>query len=140
MMAVVFAVVFVLQVDLEVGHVGGGAEKIVADEAVKIVGRGGAGVGLDVDDFGLMEGGAGESADCAGGLFERRAFGHVDDDLELAFVIEGEHLHFDKPDINKPAGGQQQEGDGGEERPTDEGPMDERVHPSAVTAVRLEVL
>jgi hypothetical protein len=29
----------------------------------------------------------------AGGLFEGRTFRHIDDDLKLALVVEGEHLH-----------------------------------------------
>ena len=104
----------------------------MADEAVEVVGRRGAGVGLHVDDFGLIESGVGKGAGGAGGVFERRALGHVDDDLKLAFVVEGEHFDFNESDVYEGAGGEEHDGDGGEEGPAEEGLVDQFVHPTAV--------
>ena len=37
-----------------------------------------------------------EAGEHAGGALDRRAFGHVDDDLELRLVVEGQHLQHDQ--------------------------------------------
>ena len=129
---VTLAFVFVFEVDLDVGHVGGGAQEVMTDEAVEVIGAGGAGVSLDVGNFGLVEGGIGQGAGAAGRLFERGAFGHVDDDLELALVVEGQHLYLNKLDVDEAAGGEQHDGHGAEEGPAEEGHVDKAIHPAAV--------
>ena len=83
---------FVLQIDLQIPHVGAGAQIVLANQTVKVDGRGGARVCLIVGDFGHACQIGAEFVQDGGGLFQRRAGGHVDDDLKFGFVIEGQHF------------------------------------------------
>ena len=82
------------QVDLDVRHIRTAAQEIMADEAVEVEGRGGAGIDLIVGHLGLGGGGGREFARGLGGAFERRSFRHVEHDLELALVIKRQHFHL----------------------------------------------
>jgi len=92
LVALAFPLPFRNQVHLEVRLVRRAAEEVVPDQPVEVVGGRRAGVDLVV----LHLGDAGEDgADLprhAGGLFEGRPLRHVDDDLELALVVERQHL------------------------------------------------
>src|SRR5206468_689996 len=95
------AVGFADQVHLDVGDIGTSPQKIVAHEPVEVVRRGGSGVGLEVHYFRLLSDDSGQLAGNPRGLFEGCAFGHVDDDLELALVVERQHLHLDEADADE---------------------------------------
>ena len=96
------------EVDLDVGHVRAAAHEVVAHQTVEVVGRGGPDVHLVV---GHLRHGADVVADLArdgGGLLQRRALGHVDDDLELALVVERQHLDhhaLEQPRASRRPGG-----------------------------------
>ena len=92
--ALCFALVLADEVDLDVGDVGTAAHEVVAHEAVEVVGRGDTGVDLVIGHFGFGADRGGHFAGDGGGLFQRRAFRHVQDDLELALVVKGQHLHL----------------------------------------------
>jgi hypothetical protein len=107
--------VFRGEVDLEIGDVGAAAHEIVPDQAVEIEGGGGADVDLVIGDLGFGADGGGDFAGDLGGQFEGAAFGHVEDDLELALVVEGQHLHLHPADADRGHRGEEQERDGAEE-------------------------
>ncbi len=88
------------QVYLNVRDVRTLAEEVVPNESVEIVWRGNAGVDLVIGHFRFGADGGGDFARDLRGALERAAFGHVQDHLELALVIEGQHFHFHpaKPD------------------------------------------
>ena len=72
-------------------------QKVVPHEAVEVVGRRRADVRLHVDDRRSSSSAAdGQRGRDARRRLERRALGHVDDDLELALVVERQHLHLDE--------------------------------------------
>ena len=84
------------EVDLDVGHRGTAAQEVVADEAVEIEGRGRARVGLQVGDFGLCGQKSTQLLQRGGGVFQRRASGHVHHHLKLRLVIKWQHLEHDQ--------------------------------------------
>ena len=63
-------------------------------ESVEVERRGDAGVDLVVGHFRFDADGGGDFARGLRGAFERAALGHVEDDLELALVVERQHLHL----------------------------------------------
>ena len=83
------------EVDLDVGDVRTLAKEVVADQAVEVVWARCPDVGFVVGHLGLCPDRVGERLGNAVGLLERRALGHVDDHLELALVIERQHLDTD---------------------------------------------
>ena len=80
------------QVDLDVGLIGSAPQEIVPHEAIEIVRAGRAGINLIVDDLRLPAQITSQRLRHARRLLERRAVGHVDDHLELALIVEGQHL------------------------------------------------
>ncbi len=84
------------QVDLNVRHVGPSSQKVMADQTVEVVRRSGADVHLIVGHFWHSANVIADLARYRRRAFERRAFGHVNDDLKLALVIKREHLHAHK--------------------------------------------
>ena len=94
------AVVLGREVDLQVRHVGRLAQEVVPHEAVEVEGGGGARVDLDV----LHLGNGGEVAvHLPGGLqghLEGRSLVVVDHHLELALVVEGQHLDLDQAEAD----------------------------------------
>jgi len=64
----------------------------MADEAVEVDRRRRARVGLEVGDLGHRGNVGGELGQHRRGALDRRARGHVDDHLELALVVERQHL------------------------------------------------
>ena len=64
-------------------------------QAVKIEGRGGPGVGLNVLHFGNALEAFGQGRRDFRRSLERRSFGRVHDQLQFVLVVEREHLHQD---------------------------------------------
>jgi hypothetical protein len=122
------------EVDLDVGDVGAAAQVVVADEAVEIERRGGAGVDLVVAHLGLRAEGGGHLAGDARRLLQRRALGRVDHDLELRLVVEGQHLDLDLADPDEADRREQQRDDHREERPAPGRPVEQRIHDAVVEA------
>ena len=115
--------VFRFEIDLDVGDVRPAAQVIVADQAVEVVRTRGAGVGLEIHDFGLLRGFLRQCLRDSRGFFQGGSVGHVDDDLELALVVKGEHLHLDESEIEQRAGAEQQHDNAQEEHAADQGTM-----------------
>ena len=83
------------QVHLQVGEVRCAAQEVVPHQAVEVVRRRRAGVALHVDDARDRFSTSARASRRPRGLLERRALGHVDDHLELALVVERQHLDRD---------------------------------------------
>ncbi len=108
------------------------AHEVVPHEAVEVVGRRGADVGLDVGDRRLSQRRLRERRGHARRLLQRRAFRQVHDDLELALVVEGEHLHLDEAERHQRDREEQGPRHAAEERPADEWPADQPPHDAPV--------
>ncbi len=128
------AVALAEQIHLDVGDVGSRPHVVMPHQAVEVVRRRGARVGLDVDDFFLMEHLLGQQPRDARGLFERGARRHVDDDLELALVVERQHLHFDEADVDQRHRAEQQQHDAGEKAPAQRRVVQQAAHEAAIQA------
>ena len=105
------------QVDLDVAHVGHGAEIVVADEAIEVERGRGAGIGLERDDlWHVLDQGDGGLEDAVG-VFDRGALGEVDDHLEVGLVVEGQQLDRDGLGIEQAERADGEDDDDGEEEP-----------------------
>src|SRR5690242_18302781 len=93
----------------------------MANQSVEVVRRSGPRVSLHVDDYLRPHGLGVERYRHASRLLERRAVGHVDDYLELALVIEREHLHLHEADVDETHRGEQQKSDSAEKAPARRG-------------------
>ena len=80
------------QVDLDVRHAGALAQVVVPHQPVEAVGRRRPDVDLIVGDLLLLADGGGDLPRHLRGALERAVLGHVEDDLQLALVVEGQHL------------------------------------------------
>jgi hypothetical protein len=90
--ALLVAVRLVDQVDLQVTLLGVGAQVVLAHQAVEGDRAGGAGIALQVAHLGLLGQVRAQLVQRGGGVFQRRAGRHVQHELELALVVEGQHL------------------------------------------------
>ena len=96
------------EIDLDIGDMLAASQEIVSHQAVEIERRGRAGVDLVINDLRFL---ADRQGNLAGGLdclFQREAFGHIENDLELVFVVERQHLHLhpvDSQQTHRPARG-----------------------------------
>ena len=106
------------QIDLDVSLIRLVAQVVVAHEAIEVVRAGEPRVGLVVGDLGLLGEVVPEELRHALRLLQRCSVGHVDDDLELALVIEGKHLHLDEFERYQCRGSKQQKDHSGEEHIT----------------------
>ena len=86
------AMLFVDQRDLQVAQLRLGAQIILAHQPIECDGACRAGVALQIADFRLAGEELTEIVQGRGGIFQRCARGHVDDDLELALVVKGQHF------------------------------------------------
>jgi hypothetical protein len=123
-----FALVFADEIDLDVSDVGSATHEVVTHEAVEVVGRGDTGIDLVIGHFRLGADRGGHLASDGGGFFQGRAFRHVQDDLELALVVEGQHFHLHPADADGRHAREQQHGDADEEDPAPAGAVHERSH------------
>ena len=99
---------------------------------MKLNGDGHSRVNLVIGDFRFGADSGGDFARGLGGAFERAAFGHVEDDLEFALVVERQHLHLHPADAHERHRAQQQAHDAGEEDPAPLALRDERAHEPAI--------
>ena len=99
------------EVDLQIRDMGAAAHEVMAHQAVEVERGGDAGVNLVIGHLRLDADGGGNFAGGLGGAFEGAAFGHVEDDLELALVVEGQHLHLDPAEADGGHRGEQQKDD-----------------------------
>jgi len=72
-----------------------------------------------VGDRGLLQGGLGQRVGDTGGGLEGRAFGQVHHHLELALVVERQHLDRHELERHERRGGQEEQRDATEEEPSD---------------------
>ncbi len=131
-MALLTPVLLREEVHLEIGRVRAAAQEVVADEAVEVVGRGRSGVALDVVHGRVAHGGAGERGRDARGLLERRAVRHVDHHLELALVVERQHLHVHELKRHQRDAAEEQHDDTAEEQPAAARVQQQRPHGAPV--------
>ena len=117
LVALQIAGVFRQQIHLDVGHVGSAAHVVVAHQTVEVVGRSRSRVGLDVHHFALLLRFLGQQLRHPLRLFESGAVGHVDDHLELALVVERQHLDLHEAGVEQRARGQQQDHHATDEAP-----------------------
>src|ERR1035437_5695851 len=127
-----FAVVPRQQVDLNVGLVGLAAQEVMPHEAVEVVGAGCAGIYLVIGDFGLLAEIAAERLRYTRRLLEGSSVGHVDDDLEFALVVEGEHFYSHPFQRHEGNCGEQEHDDSTEKHPAATGIPYQRVHHAAI--------
>ena len=89
----------------------------MAHQSVEVVRRRRSHVSLDVDHFALLLRLFGQQLRDARRFFERGAVGHVDDHLELALVVERQHLDLDEAEVEQGDGGQQKDHHAADEAP-----------------------
>ncbi len=94
--ALVVAMVLVDQVDLDVAQMRALAQIVLAHQAVEVDRRGGAGVDLIVGHLRHAGQVIAHLREHAGGLLQAGALGHVQHYLELALVVERQHLQDDQ--------------------------------------------
>ena len=128
------------QIDLQVGHRRARAHEVVADEAVEIEWRSCSRVDLHVAHFLLWQQGIGHLAGYGGGLLERTVLRHVEDDLELALVVEGQHFHLHETERNEGERPQEKDHNHREEGPPPLHVVDEVAHPFTVKQGELTFL
>ncbi|GIX31689.1 MAG: hypothetical protein KatS3mg124_2161 [Porticoccaceae bacterium] len=113
---------------------GAAAEEVVPDQTVEVEGGGGAHVDLVVGHLRFVADGGGDFPRRPGGALQRAALRHVEDDLELALVVEGQHLHLHPPERHGGHGEEQQHGDPRQEGVSPARVGDQRPHETAVQA------
>src|SRR5581483_1465962 len=109
-----------------------GAQEVMSNQPVEVIGTGGAAVYLVVADFRLLTEILAKRLRHSGGLLQRRAIRHIDDDLKLALIVEGEHFHAHPLQRNECNRCEQQEYHTEEEHPATPAIGDERVHHAAI--------
>ena len=100
----------------------------MTDQTVEVVGRRRPGVALDVPYRRVLHRRVGERRCHAVRFLERRAVGHVDHDLELALVVEGQHLHVHQLQRDQRDAAEEQHDDAHEKHPAQPRVHEERPH------------
>ena len=98
LVALAVTMFLVHQVDLDVAHFRCRAQIILAHQAVEVDRAGRSGIGLIVGDLLHLSDLGRDFAQHGGGSLERGADRHVKHDLELALVVEGQHLEHHQLD------------------------------------------
>ncbi len=73
----------------------------MTDQAVEVERRCGADIDLVIGGRRVLADHLGHLEGDAAGLLEGRSLGHVDDHLELALVVEGQHLDLDLAEVDQ---------------------------------------
>ncbi len=102
------------QVDLYVRLIRLIAQIVMPDKSVEVIRAGESGIELIVRHLRLLAEVLAERLTNACCLLQRGAVGHVDDNLELALVVERQHLYLHQLERNERDSGKQQENDGAE--------------------------
>ena len=95
-MALVAAIGFTHQVNLDVPQLSACTQVVLAHQAVEVDGRSGADIGLVMRDLGHGGQVTTQLAHDGRCFFQRRACGHVHHHLELRLVVKGQHLEHDQ--------------------------------------------
>ena len=114
-MALRLALIFGNEVDLQIRHVRPPPHEVVTHQPIEIERRGDARVNLVIRHFRFGADGGGNFTRGLRGAFERTAFGHIQDDLKFALVVERQHLHFHPADIDQRHRDEQQHNEDAEE-------------------------
>ena len=122
------------QVHLNVRTVRALPQEVVTYQPVEVVRPGSTRVDLVIDDLGLLGDPARQFARHARCLLQCRAIRHVENDLHLALVVEGEHLHADDVQDRQHQRQGQQEHHRDKKRPPLRGILQEWHHDAAVKA------
>ena len=117
--------VLVGQIDLDVALFRQGAQVVLADQAVEIDRAGRAGVGLIVGDILLERQFGTDFVQHARRFLKRRADRHVEDDLEFALVVEGQHFQDDELEVSQRHRTENEQDDGN-------GQLDPRIAPPLI--------
>ena len=120
------------QIDLKVGNRRPRAQKVVPHQAVEIERRRRARVNLHVAHFRLRQQRVRHLPRHRRGLLQRAVIRHVEDDLELALVVEGQHFHLHETKRNQREGPEQQNNDARQKSPAPFRVVDEVAHPLTV--------
>ena len=123
---------FEREVDLKVGEVRAAAEKVVTHQAVEVVRRRQADVTLHVDDAHVLQDFMGQLRGDTSRVLERRPLGHVHDHLELALVVERQHLDGDELERHERRRRQEQKGDTGQKGQPHTAVPDQAGHRTAI--------
>src|SRR5690606_21583556 len=107
---------FVHQIHLNIALMGHVAQVILAHQTVEVNGGRSAGVQLDVFDFRYVYQLVGQRFQQRQGLLYRRAFRHIDNDLEFRFVVERQHFQHHQLEHRQGHGQHDQTGDAGEQQ------------------------
>jgi hypothetical protein len=111
-MTLLAALVFRREVDLKVGEVRAATEKVVTHQAVEVVRRRQADIALHVDDARVLQDFMCELRGDTSRVLEGRPLGHIHHYLELALVVEWQHL--DGHERGTSPRREKQEGDAGQ--------------------------
>ena len=133
-MALRRALVLGEQVHLHLRHARALAQVVVAHQAVEAVGSRRPDVDLIVGDLLLLADGGGDLPGHLRGAFQRAVLGHVEDDLQLALVVVGQHLDPHPPGGNEGHRSQEEQADHAQERPAPDRTADQPGHEPAVGA------
>ena len=120
------------EVNLKIRHVRPAAQKIMPDEPLKIEGRGGSRIGLDIDNLWNGFEIFGHFTCHLGCLLQRCSFIHINDDLEFILVVKGKHLDDNALETKHGKSRKQENHDADEKRPPPECVMNEGTHNLAI--------
>ena len=120
------------QVHLDVGLIRLAAHVVVAHQPVEVIGAGGSGISLVVQDIRLPRKFITQRLSDSRCLFERRAVRHIDDDLQFALVVERQHLHAHQSQRHERDRDQQQHRHSDEEQETIARGSNQRRHDAAI--------
>ena len=112
------AMVLIHQRHLQVAELCLSAQVVLADQPVEGDGACRSGIALQVTHLGLAGEELPEVVQRGGGIFERRACRHIDDHLELALVVEGQHLKHDPLHHRQANRKHERDEDAGQEQPS----------------------
>ena len=104
------------QVHLDVRLVRLAAHVVVAHQPVEVIGPGGSRVSLIVQYVRLPRKLIAERLGDARRLLQRRAVGHIDDNLQFALVVEWQHLDAHQSKGHQRHGNHEQDGHSNEEQ------------------------
>ncbi len=108
-MALITAVGFAFEIDLDIGHMRSAAQVVMTYQAVEIKRPGCSGINFIVRDFRNGFQIVAHRKRGIRGSFKSGAFRRIDDHLKLAFVVKRKHLDFHQPYRHHGACTQQQD-------------------------------
>ena len=126
------AFAFGYEVHLNVRDVRSAAHEVMPHQTVEVEWRRYARVNLIIRDLWLGANGGGDFTRGLRGAFEGAAFGHVEDNLELALVVERQHLHLHPADAHQRHRCEQQAHDAREKNPAPLRLGNHRPHETAI--------